>query len=331
MNDADRLGESVALSIAPDIVESLLRTPAATINQQFGVDVEFVTREQLGPSCGIEGLYQYKTKTILVAQDTSGPRLLFTLLHELGHHLLQTTLEAARAIAQHRQTRPRFEEDAADAFAAELLVPNRITDDIIGLYGISARAVAELVAVSAGSRWACCTRIAQRLGGNGYVLIALDGAVEYARLVGSAFPLGKGAREDPKQLLSTAQHNGYHHDTPLRLIQPAGVSTREWAGQAYFDGERVYAIYTDHAPPPWGGFTGPLDDGPVAAEMECARCSGARRSWKRCQHCRENVCEKCAWCGCQPVRPISTRKCSKCFTVRPLGDFDGPGDVCYQH
>ena len=331
MNDADEIGESLAQSLSPDVAEHLLVDPVTIIEQHFEVQVRFVPRNNLGHSCGIEGLYRGKQRTILVADETTGARLLFTLLHELGHHLLQTTLATARLIAQEVALRPRFEEDAADGFAAELLVPNSITDEVLARFGLGAPAVAELAAVCAGSRWACCTRIGQRLGGSGYVLVALDGTVEYARLVGSAFPLGRGTREDAKQLLSIAQRHGHHHESPVRLIQPSGVATREYAGQAHWDGERVYAVFTDHAPPPWGGLTGYLDDHPVAAELECGRCLRTTRSWKRCQACRENLCHTCGWCGCQSIRQPTSRLCSQCFTVRPLGDFDGPGDVCHQH
>ncbi|MHB1128857.1 MAG: ImmA/IrrE family metallo-endopeptidase [Ilumatobacteraceae bacterium] len=330
MNDAFRIAEPLVAAMPTVVKVALLQDPVATIKKYYGVTTQMVAAESVADGCGIEGRYFPHLNLIRINDALTERRFMFTVLHELGHHVAQHDPASIAAIA----SKQKFEEQVAHAFAAELLISRAQANSIFGDSGPTASTVAELYAASSASRWACCVRAAQRLNGNGYVLVAVDGVIEFAAIVGTAFPIGRNAVQDDDHLINEAAKYGTARNSGIRLRQPSGVRTREFAGDAVVtDGNYIFAVLTDEKPTPWGGWVGVLDQYPEAIELDCEQCDRTTRAWKLCPTCREPICSNgdCGWCACKRKPAIRERVCTACYQTRPIGQFEGDGTICNDH
>lgn len=108
--------------------------PVLEIAEDNGVDVVFAG---FGPNNDtVAGLCDFMNRKIYINRDDKRPRQMFTMAHELGHWMLHRA-----EFEEHPelyQIMPRFQqanrecplEKEANAFAAELLVPKHLLDDV---------------------------------------------------------------------------------------------------------------------------------------------------------------------------------------------------------
>lgn len=330
MNDAFTIAEPLVAAMSTECKVELLQDPVATIKKYYGITTQIDAPEPVADGCDIEGRYFPHLNLIKISSGLSDRRFMFTMLHELGHHVAQHDPASIRAISR----KQKFEEQVAHAFAAELLISRDQANSIFGDSGPTASAVAELYATSSASRWACCVYAAQRLNGNGYVLVAIDGVIEFAAVVGTAFPIGRNTAQDDDHLINKVAKYGTARESGVRLRQLSGVRTREFAGDAVAtDSKYIFAVLTDEKPTPWGGWVGVLDQYPEGIELDCEQCDRMTRAWKLCPNCREPICsnDDCGWCACKRKPAIRERVCSTCYQTRLIGQFEGDGTICNDH
>lgn len=330
MNDARSIAERLAHALNDEIRAVLLADPLTAILDHFGVTIHIVDADKIAGSCGIEGRCHAQLKIIDISDRLTGRRFLFTLLHELGHYLAQHDRTTIPLVAKS----PRLEENVAHAFAAELLVPQGLADQTFAETGVTAQAVANLHAASNASRWACCVRASQQMQGNGFVLVALGGVVEFAATVGTTYPLGRDAAQDDSHLINIAARHGTARSSPVRLRQSSGVGTEEYSGDVVATGDGyVFGVFTDMTPPPWGGWVGQLSQKPEWLEVDCEACDRETWGYRRCTICGDPICAEdgCGWCTCKRRPPMRERMCTECYQTRPIGQFDGDGTICSDH
>ncbi len=93
-----------------------------------GVDVVFVKFKENSEK--IHGFYDHQESRIYVNSEDSLPEKMYTIAHELGHHVLHQEYSAsAQYVARAFKTSHSDEEKEADAFASRLLVPSFILEE----------------------------------------------------------------------------------------------------------------------------------------------------------------------------------------------------------
>lgn len=282
--------------------------------------------------CGVEGMYHEPTNRIYVQEAGSVRRTKFTALHEFGHRRARETVATARELARLTSERSRrFEEKLADAFAAGILIPDHVVERILGGKQPTARHAAELFEDPevGGSREACCVKLAQRMTGNGYVLLAQADTILFCASVGTALRVARGTSQGEDHLLAKASERGSAVSDHVTLTHRSGSGTPEYAGQAVASGGYVFAVLTDATSLPWGGWRLPSTETGTAPEMHCESCDELVDAWDWCNIGRHRICGECGWCACsQPKAKIPTRTCASCFLTKALAVFDGESTTC---
>ena len=115
--------------------------------------------------CSVAGSYQPNPPTLVVTKSLSSGRRRFTALHELGHHLQQTDIALGNTVFGYSDP-DSFEEEACDAFAAGVLLPDDELRTQLSPRGPTAQDVVDLYSVhSSASREACCVWAARTSAG----------------------------------------------------------------------------------------------------------------------------------------------------------------------
>lgn len=336
MREPDLLGAGLASAFSRDERRRLSEDPISSIPAVVpGVTVR-VQNDPIDGGCDVEGLYHEQSRTITVQRALSPRRTKFTALHELGHDHARRDVDVARRLvrAGNEQGR-RLEEKIADAFAAEILIPTEIVDEVLGTGAPTARTVVELFRDDriGGSREACCVRAAQRMTHNGYVLLAAGSEIRFCAAVGGAYRVRRGSRQPEGHLIGMAAERGYAVGDHVRLRHPSGSETPEFSGQAVADDGYVFAVLTDATSPPWGGWNPPRDRqarSAAAPELDCPDCDAVTEAWTRCDvESAHRVCGVCGWCECKkPKGKVAEKRCDTCFATKRVELFPNGGSTC---
>ena len=95
----------------------------------------------------------------------------------------------------------------------------------------------------------------------------------------------------------------------------------------------IFAVWVTDSPA-WDALPTSLDSKPVGNTGYCDACAREFTTWKpACSHCGEPHCTTCGACQCEQgsSRPVTTRRCDRCFQELPLPAFDGPSTTCNDH
>lgn len=267
---------------------------------------------------------------VQVARAASLGRRSFTALHELGHHLQRTDIDLA-GVLWDQQALDMFEDLACDAFAADMLLPERAVDTVIDTKGPTAGDVVALYERSGASRSAVCVRAAQRLASPGHVLLLNeDGTVFFAAAAGMP-PLRKRSDQSRMDVVARGLRGGSSRGRG-RFVYRDGIEGDELFVQtAALDGFLVVVAVVDRAP--WEKFALPSRDvGPRASSYECAdpACGATYVSFEpRCPKCQVAPCRDCGRCPCQVCgvgTESSEKTCSNCWQVKNAAGF--VGELC---
>jgi Zn-dependent peptidase ImmA (M78 family) len=300
--------------------------PATVLRQRYGIEV--VLRPPAAPGkCSIDGSYRRNPLRISVSSALSTRRVLFSILHEFGHHLQRRSFEAIDARTRAGKKAVAFEEDVCDAFAADILVPDTLVDEILDGHDVTAAALVRLFHESQASREACCVRIVQRLRTDGYVILAdADGVIRFAASnhdyrirrdteQGSTHPLAAAATRQVRE--------------KARFRYPSGWQTPVYFLDALADQGWVLAVAQQH-PPSWAVI--PLRGNelfPLPPDEDCAHCGESLTVWQEpCTDCRKTPCPSCGRCSCRATS-IKSQLCSECFLMKALLQFPHGSGICY--
>src|SRR6478609_2875039 len=159
------------------------------------LNIPVFVSKSASPGCSVAGSCDLTARTITVVRASSG-RMRFTALHELAHLLGDLDGDFQDALASAPQTKRDDEEDACEAFAARLLLPDSAIDPVLAAHGLNARGFIALTEATTASREASAVALAHRMEAPGYVaLIDEDLNLRFAARSGDAFPLARGSAQ----------------------------------------------------------------------------------------------------------------------------------------
>lgn len=286
----------------------------------YTVVAEPALTSQRGAGGLCDGLSFADHNTVMFSPTPGSKKENFTLLHEVGHILVERDEDTINWLAD-RDDPDAETERLCEEVAAALVVPDELLDDLVGNGPITGDDLKTLVAGTAASGPACAIALASRLSSGAVVIV--DRAT--AKVVHSALR-GEDLRAYPWR------HGDVPPDHPLLALQPGSATTRRsyWADEwnrrqdfylsAVATEKRVYAVFstTDL----WGvdrfhgGQAIPEKSKAPRTGMRC-RCgfTGRATGWP-CQTCGKQYCPNCGDCDCQR-RDRAQGTCTNCFCKAP--------------
>lgn len=328
---AARLRESVL----PELRARLAATPVRAL-QHMGIRVHALDALATSEACACDGAYfpepYAPVPTIGYVSTPGSRREKFTLLHELGHHLLRLDHSLLSRIGDEDDP-DAFEERTCDAFAGSILVPDDVTRALLANRRPEAADLMRLYDTSNGSREACAVRLAEHLRCEGYVAL-LDTPTRTLRFAspspeapyrwrrGSNIPSGHAAWK----AVSTGAYRGEGE-----IVWQSGYRQQLWL-DAVRVGSLVVAIFS--ADRYWqASDLGILSDpaitrsAPVAFSGTCPHCGSNVYGLRACDQCGNVKCRKCGKCGCG-APPPAQRVCTSCHMVKGKAQFRAGSAVC---
>ncbi|MDE0804526.1 MAG: ImmA/IrrE family metallo-endopeptidase [Acidimicrobiales bacterium] len=321
----DGVARALVAALDPSAAEDLrAEDPASAIEVHFGpVRVRTLELGALAASeCSTDGFYDASTSltpTILYDDGVSSRRARFTLIHELGHHLLATTacelVDAIDDVAGDRWEPAQVEERVCHAFAGRVLVSDELLETVLGRGRLAPDQLVELHKRSDASWEAAAVRAAGFASHKVVVALVRErGAVAFCAASGLELPWWpRGSKVAPGGPLDRSLVSD-HKARPERFR--AGLGFEE---QLYCDSRRVHerlavAVLTDT--PSDGSLNIPEEVEPAWKSREdfCASCNEVRDTgW--CDTCNGRFCPVCERCGC--FRQVENEMCPGCGTAAP--------------
>lgn len=317
----------VALTVGqvpPEARADLASRPKQAVNVAFGLRVQ--PADHLGSQHGAggvcDGMSYLEDGVLLYAPTSNSRRENFTILHELGHWLVDQQEEALSWLADQDEPE-RLLETVCDHVAQELLVHVSDIDRVVGGGPLRARHVVDLYAISEASRPACAIGLASRLTGLGAVVIIdqFSRTVQYSSVQPDPIKGWPTVVPWPGHVLTEGH--------PLARLKPGNSTTARmewetpWGKREHFyvdaiaDEQRVYAVFS--ASDLWKSVAfhphidREFDQRPTLAGSCCGRDFEIRGY--PCATCSQPYCPTCKFCKCDQ-EAAREQPCSKCFTMR---------------
>lgn len=327
MNRHQRLGQQLAQSLDEAVRKALARDPFTTVGEEFGLTVALLDETPEGCSCA--GSYDRERRTIFVATTPFSRRSRFTCLHELSHHLIEINEDFLIAVVELEPAGrgQMAEEKVCDAFAAEILLPDALVEQVLAGDKPEAHHLVDLFVLSKASREACAVRLSQRLGGEGHVMLARPDGTAIFTASASDYRVARGVPQGTNHITLQAARNGKARgETFVRFA--TGNEKPLW-GDAVSDGRFVYAVLIET--PTWEVSGVRIHsralEGATPMEVECERCGHGFETWERpCAICGVHRCPNCGRCGCRAE--ISEKACPRCHLIKPANQFPAGSDRC---
>jgi hypothetical protein len=309
-------------------LDLLTSHPLEALKADPSVEVDWVAANRLPADCSIAATYDGSVSParITVAEDASAGRRRFSLLHEYGHHLRNEVTEVLTVLFAARGRSGPLEEKMCDAFASLVLIPDRTRANAFA-GGVTAAAVAKLMAASGASKQAVAVAAAESMTHPGYVmLLNADGEAEFAARSGDVFPIRRGTEQ--RGLLSRAAA-GVAVRGVAELHRGGGVMTPELNVEAAVAPGCVVVVAVD-GPASGATFSGGRYAYGSPADGWCEECSKSFTTFAAgCPTCGEPKCPDCGSCGCGLKTVVGERTCEGCWTVQPPAAFESPNaDKC---
>ena len=315
--------EALVEYVAPYIDDLAREDPAAAVELYFEpVKVRSLPAAELSAGeCSIDGFYETHVDPsrpwILYADDVNPARARFTILHELGHHLLATAaselLDDLDVIGGSADGAIKAEESVCHGFAGRVLIPQHVVERTLEPAALRTDQIVALKEASNASWEAVVVRAAEAATSKAVVLlIRAQGEVAFAatssRIGSRRWPRGSAARADGPLARSLDIDR-------QRAIKDTFRWNLPYAEQLYCDTVRIHdglalAVLTDR--PSDRRFDILEDIEPAWKDKEefCPRC-GEERNVGWCELCSGRRCWSCGACGCD--QPIQHPLCPRCF------------------
>lgn len=303
---------------------TLASDPVQAVRDLFDLQVQ--AAEHLGREHGAggicDGMSFLEEGVLLYAPTPNSRRQNFTILHELGHWLIDQQEDVLSWLADQDEPE-KLLETMCDHLAQELLVHGSHLDQVIRTGPLQARHIMDLYGITQASRPACAIGLASRLAGLGAVAIINP----HSRVVECSSVRPDPTKGWPTVIPWPGQVLAAGH--PLaRLAGGASTTARmvwesRWGQREYFyvnataDEQRVYAVFS--ATDLWGAvdyhpYTDRKFDQRLRLNGFCCGREFAKRGYP-CATCSQPHCPTCERCKCE--REAAREKpCSKCYTTR---------------
>lgn len=221
--------------------ERLQLATTKTVEQDFGISVRIRPDSVTEGCCRVAGTYFHNPDRITVAQSTTPRRLHFTILHELAHCLIRNDY----ALFDLARSRDR-EERVCDLFAAEILLPQSLIEEVIGSAEPSAAHLVSLYLLSAASGAVCARAAGERLKRPGYAVVATDNQIHYSFGHSMLVELERFVPQPPDSLFESARINGRTAVGVTQLLsRPGHWSPSMWGDVAIGDDGLTFGVFTE--------------------------------------------------------------------------------------
>lgn len=272
--------------------------------------------------CSVDGYYEQfvdlQRPRILYSGDVVAERARFTVIHELGHHIINSVdaslLDELDQLGNSVEEASQAEEMACHQFAGEILVPTSLLDEVIDgaallpSHIISLRdrtnASWEAIAVQAANYPHTRTVVA---------LIRKRGAVSF---VATNWPTSwrRDSRVQPNGPLDWS----LLHDARMRReVYRHGLGGAEafFCDSKRADERLAIAVMSPQRSDGKQSWLEPAQPASADYEVFCDWC-GDERNVGWCDFCSGKRCQSCDRCGCQKV--ITNPICPECFLEKPF-------------
>ena len=328
MRSQEAIREIVAKMIAlvPDDALEDLRNeePASAAEVHFEpVRVHQLPSAQITDGdCSVDGYYDPFVDPlrprILYSGDVVAERARFTILHELGHHVLNsvgaTLLDDLDQIGDSPEEASQAEESACHQFAGEILVPKALLDEVIGDKALLPSHIISLRDRTSASWEAIAVRAANYAQTRTVVaLVRCRGGVSF---VAANWPTSwpRGSRVRPTGPLDMAL---LHSTTGRREIYRYELGGQEalFCDTQGVDEGLAVAVLSPQRSDGRQSWLEPVEPAWREREEYCAWC-GDERIVGWCNLCSGRRCQSCGRCGCQ--KPIINPVCPLCYLRNPF-------------
>ncbi len=316
--------------ISDDVRRALAQDLADAVRAHFGLSVQPAdTFGERGDGGWCDGASIIDSGVILY-RPTASRRGNFTLMHELGHHLVENSVECLSWIADQPDPN-RVLEQVCDQIAADLLITAADVDAALAGSPPDALAVLGLFDGTEASRSACAIAVARKLPCDGFVALVEEDAPEiffaarardtrpYAWR-GDPIPAGHPLRRQPPPARTKAwwpQPNG----TERREYYMSTATDRDWTIAVFTDND-LFGVTDLHLPQQVA------EDRGYDGQVICPCGYSGPTRWWPCKECGQSQCPKCGGCACAR-RDRQRVPCQSCFaTVLPHLLEDGRCDAC---
>jgi Zn-dependent peptidase ImmA (M78 family) len=315
-----RAGRLVA-SIPHDARRALALDPAEALAQQFDTQVVPVEelRESRGAGGWCDGVSLTTDRVICYAPSPGSRRQNFTLLHELGHILVNENDDALDWLAD-RPDPDSDQERLCDAIAAEILLPEPTINQILAGAAPTVEHLRQLYAASRASEEVCAIALAARLPVRGAVVLIRRRTATVAFAASNGWPplpiprgLAVPARHPLRDLGTRQRWTGWTTaDLRLALAEQPATSLPSYRAEdllqvdAVAGPRRTTAILLDilradgqikdHPPKTYATDPEPWSAQPAYA---CPKCgNNAASANYPCDECGVAPCPACGRCRC---------------------------------
>lgn len=231
----------------PELVTSAATSPLEFVESWPGISVSYVDESSIAGNCSVSGAYFFQDRRILVSRSTSRRRRYFTALHELAHDLQEHSDEFIELLEGEPDAGVALEDDICDSFAAGFLIPDELVDDAVGPKGPTAESVIELFERSRASREACCVRAAQKIRGDGYVMLCgLDLVAQFTAAT-TPYRVRRNTSQRESEVIEAAGRWG-RAKRESRVCFASGAKSQRFFGHAMKDGDYIYAVFVSYQP-----------------------------------------------------------------------------------
>lgn len=322
----DSVTQALLELVAPYLDDLATEDPTAAVETYFEpVVVRSLPSASLtSGDCSVDGFYECNVDPsrpwILYSADVAAERARFTILHELGHHLLNTTaahlLDDIDALGTAHSGAAQAEEAICHRFAGRVLIPQNLIDSAfagdvplpVEITALHDQTVAswEAVVVRAAeaARRKATVVLIREPGRVGFASTSSRMAAGWPRgsILQASGPLSRALSVDRQRAVKDC----YRWDLP-------------YAEQLYCDTLRVHeqlavAVLSDKPSDGHFDILEEIEPSWKSKEEFCLRC-GEERDVGWCDNCSGRYCSGCGSCGCN--QPIENPVCSNCFLANP--------------
>jgi hypothetical protein len=327
--------EALAATLSDDLRDDIAADPAWALPKHFGLTVRAAHHTQARGAGGMcDGISITGDDGIVLYVPGPGRRSNFTLLHELGHYLIDTDPNPDLFDWIQNQAEPaRMLEQVCDFFAAAVLLPSSLVNAVVGNGPARARHVVDLYDSSSASRHACLIALSRKISCDGFLAsIQAEPMLVFASTrIGDTRPYGwRGDRvpdAHPIRGLAATERSG-----EARWPYPNG-ETRNYYFNAYRHADWIYVIHAQGNL--WGTAALGLEDpgrpsSLYRTHVDCQSCGyhGPTTAFP-CVTCHQPYCPRCQKCGCDRANERASARCSGCFAnFRPDQLVDGLCSGC---
>ncbi len=330
-----RWADRLVASLDATTRELVSRDPKEATISCFGLSLREAPAltERRGAGGWCDGLSFIEEGVLLYAPTPGSRRENFTIGHEIGHHLTDADEDDDLWdwLGDHAE-RGAFIEHTCDAIASRLLLPRDRLSATLADRRPSGSALHELFTSSKASREVCAIAIAERIGCDGFVLLAKadTATVTFASRFGETRPTPW--RNDP---LPSAH--------PLRALGPTEIQVKEswWPNsrnerRRYYhhairdENNWIYAVFAVNDL--WNASCLHLPEPEPAAlrrfQVNCPCGYRGTTTEFPCSACHKAPCPTCG-CDCERKARLPTGRCQSCSkVVRSHLIVDGLCDDC---